>query len=329
MTRNKYTPTRRDFLKTTAAAAAAVTFPGIVQAQAFPSRPIKLICPWPAGGSTDIVMRAFAESAGKTLGGQMIVENKPGAGGTLGAVELVNAKPDGYTLSQLPLGIFRLPHMQKVQFDPLKDLTYVACLTGYTFGIVVRADSPLKTMQDLVDYAKANPGKLSYGSTGAGTTPHLVVEQFARRAGVKLQHIPFKGNADGMQAVLGGHVMAHSDATGWGPHVDAGRCRLLATYGSKRTKRWPDVPTLLELGYQTVSDSPFGIGAPAGMEPALTKRLQDAFKKSLEDPAVLSVLDKYDQPIIYLDSAGYTKFAKETFEAERETITSLGLQAKT
>ena len=329
MTKDRDIPNRRDFLKTTAAAAATIAFPGIVHAQAFPSRPIKLICPWPAGGSTDIVMRAFAESAGKALGGQMIVENRPGAGGTLGAVELVNAKPDGYTLSQLPLGIFRLPHMQKVQFDPMKDLTYVACLTGYTFGMVVRADSPIKTMQEFVDYAKANPGKLSYGSTGAGTTPHLVVEQFARRANIKLQHIPFKGNADGMQAVLGGHVMAHSDATGWGPHVDAGRCRLLATYGSKRTKRWPDVPTLLELGYQTVSDSPFGIGAPAGMDPALTKRLQDAFSKSLQDPAVIAVLDKYDQPVIYLDSAGYTKFARETFEAERETITSLGLQAKT
>ena len=329
MTSSRNNPTRRDFLKTTAAAAATLAFPGVVSAQAFPSRPIKLICPWPAGGSTDIVMRAFAESAGKALGGQMIVENRPGAGGTLGAVELVNAKPDGYTLSQLPLGIFRLPHMQKVQFDPLKDLTYVACLTGYTFGMVVRADSPLKTMQDLVEYAKANPGKLTYGSTGAGTTPHLVVEQFARRANIKLQHIPFKGNADGMQAVLGGHVMAHSDATGWGPHVDAGRCRLLATYGSKRTKRWPDVPTLLELGYQTVSDSPFGIGAPAGMDPALTQRLQDAFAKSLQDPAVIAVLDKYDQPIIYLDSAAYTKFARETFEAERETITSLGMQAKT
>lgn len=325
----RITPTRRDFLKTTAAAAAVVAFPGIAQAQAFPSRPIKLICPWPAGGPTDIVMRAFAESAGKALGGQMIIENKPGAGGTLGAVELVNAKPDGYTLSQLPLGIFRLPHMQKVQFDPMKDLTYVACLTGYTFGMVVRADSPLKTMQDLVDYAKANPGTFTYGSTGAGTTPHLVVEQFSRRANIKLKHIPFKGNADGMQALLGGHVMAHSDATGWGPHVDAGRCHLLATYGSKRTKRWPNTPTLLELGYQTVSDSPFGIGAPAGMDPDLTKRLQDAFSKSLQDPAVLAVLDKYDQPVIYLDSAAYTKFARETFEAERETITSLGMQAKT
>jgi tripartite-type tricarboxylate transporter receptor subunit TctC len=323
MTQSKQT--RRDFLKTSAAAAATIAFPAIVRAQSYPSRPIKLICPWPAGGSTDIVVRAFAESASKALGGQMIVENKPGAGGTLGAIELVNAKPDGYTLSQLPLGIFRLPHMQKVQFDPLKDLTYIACLTGYTFGMAVRADSPIKSIKELVEFAKANPGKFTYGSTGTGTTPHLVIEQFARRAGIELLHVPFKGSADGMQAVLGGHVMAHSDATGWGPFVDTGRCRLLATYGSKRTKRWSSAPTLLELGYQTVSDSPFGIGAPKGMDPAMTKRLNDAFKKTLEDPAVLATLDKYDQPVIYMDSAAYTKYARDTFREEKETVDALGL----
>ncbi|MDB5771682.1 MAG: hypothetical protein JWM42_2056, partial [Burkholderia sp.] len=295
--------TRRDFLKTSAAAAATIAFPSIVSAQSYPSRPIKLICPWPAGGSTDIVVRAFAESAGKALGGQMIVENKPGAGGTMGAIELANAKPDGYTLSQLPLGIFRIPHMQKVQFDPLKDLTYVACLTGYTFGMAVRADSPIKTIKDLVEFAKANPEKFTYGSTGTGTTPHLVVEQFAKRAGIKLLHVPFKGSADGMQAVLGGHVMAHSDATGWGPFVDAGRAHLLATYGSKRTKRWSHVPTLQELGYQTVSDSPFGIGGPKGMEPAVVLRIQEAFHQALSDPAVIALLDRNDMPVIYQDSA--------------------------
>ena len=213
---------RRDFIKTTIAAAATVALPSIGQAQAFPSRPIKLICPWPAGGPTDAVMRAIAESAGKTLGGTVIVENKGGAGGTLGAIELVNAKPDGYTLSQMPLGIFRIPHMQKVQFDPLKDFTYIACLTGYTFGLVVRADSPIMNIKDLVAFAKANPGKFTYGSTGAGTTPHLVIEEFSQRAGIKLQHIPYKGNADGMAALLGGHVMSHSDSTGWAPHVDSG-----------------------------------------------------------------------------------------------------------
>jgi tripartite-type tricarboxylate transporter receptor subunit TctC len=255
----------------------------------------------------------------------MIIENKPGAGGTLGVIELKNAKPDGYVLSQVPLGIFRIPHMQKVQFDPLKDLTYIACLTGYTFGIVVRADSPIKSIKDLVEFAKANPGKFSYGSTGTGTSPHLAVEQFARRAGIQLLHVPFKGSADGMQALLGGHVMAHSDATGWAPYVESGRCRLLATYGSKRTKRWPDVPTLQELGYQTVSDSPFGIGGPKGMDPALIGRLQETFRKTLEDPAVLATLDKYDQPVIYMDSATYTRFARDTYKEEKETIESLGL----
>lgn len=317
--------TRRSFLQSAAASAAAIAMPTLALAQSYPGRPIRLICPWPAGGPTDAVMRAMADSAGKALGGTIIVDNKPGAGGTMGAIELVNAKPDGYTISQLPLGVFRLPHMQKTQFDPLKDFTYIACLTGYTFGMVVRADSPIQSIKDLVAYAKANPGKFSYGSTGNGTTPHLVVEQFAQRAGIELLHVPFKGSADSMQAVLGGHVMGVSDSTGWASAVDAGKLRLLATYGSKRTKRWPNVPTLQDLGYNTVSDSPFGIGGPKGMEPAIVNRLQEAFRKSLEDPQVVTLLDRFDQPVIYMDSAGYTKFAQETFAAEKATIERLGL----
>jgi len=308
--------------------AASLAAPHLVRAQAFPARPIKYICPWPAGGSTDVVIRAFAESAGKILGQQVIVENKPGAGGMLGANELVQAKPDGYTLSQLPHGVFRIPHMQKTAFDTLADFTWIACLTGYTFGLVVPADSPIKSIKDLVDYAKANPEKFSYGSTGIGTSPHLAVEEFAQRAGIKLNHVPFKGNADNMQAVLGGHTMAASDATGWAPHVDAGKLRLLATYGSKRTKRWPNVPTLDELGYRTVSDSPFGVCGPKGMDAAVVKTLQDAFRKTLDDPAVISTLEKYDQPVIYMDSATYTRWARETFATEKATMERLGL-AKT
>ena len=325
---SRLSPSRRSFVKASVAAGATLALPGLSFAQAYPARPIKLICPWPAGGSTDAVMRALAESAGKALGGQFIVENKAGASGMLGPNELVNAAPDGYTLSQLTIGVMRLPHMQKMQFDPLKDFTYIAMLTGYTFGIVVRADSPIKSIKDLVDFAKAKPGEFTYGSTGNGTTPHLAVEEFAAKAGIKLQHIPFKGNADGMQALLGGHVMSHSDATGWGPHVDAGTCRLLATYGSKRTKRWPNVPTLDELGYKTVSDSPFGVAGPKGMDPALTQRLHDAFRKTLDDPAVLASFEKYDQSVIYMNTADYTKFARETFLKEKAMIERLGLAAK-
>ena len=317
---------RRQFLQTGAAAAASLALPAL--AQSFPAKPIKLMCPWPAGGSSDMVMRALAESASKALGGQVVIENKAGASGMLGPNELVKAAPDGYTLSQVTIGVARLPHMQKMQFDPLKDFTYIVCLTGYTFGIVVKADSPFKTIKDLVAYAKANPGKFSYGSTGNGTTPHLAVEEFASKAGIDLQHVPFKGSSDGLQALMGGHIMAHSDATGWAPHVEAGTLRLLATYGSKRTKRWPQVPTLNELGYDTVSDSPFGIAGPKGMDPALVRKLHDAFKKTLEDPAVLATFDKYDQTVIYMGTEEYTKFSRETFAKEKATIERLGRAMK-
>ena len=319
---------RRRFIATAASAAATIGMPSLGVAQAFPSRPIKLICPWPAGGSTDGVLRALAESAGKSLGGQVIVENKAGASGMLGPNELVGAKPDGYTLSQITIGVARLPHMQKMQFDPLKDFTYIVLLTGYTFGLVVRADSPFKTIKDFVDYAKANPGKLSFGSSGLGTTPHLAVEEFAHKAGIELQHIPYKGFADGMQAMLGGHTMAHSDSTGWAPHVEAGTARVLATYGSKRAKRFPNVPTLNELGYETISDSPFGIGGPKGMDPALTKRLHDGFRKTLEDPAVLSTFEKFDQTVIYMNTDDYTKWIAEQYVREKALIQRLGLMMK-
>ena len=318
---------RRHILGTAAAGAATLALPSLGLAQAFPARPVRYICPWPAGGSTDAVIRAIAESAGKTLGQQVIVENKPGAGGMLGANELVSAKPDGYTLSQLPHGVFRIPHMQKTSFDTLSDFTWIACLTGYTFGLVVPADGPVKSIADLVAYAKANPGKFNYGSTGTGTSPHLAVEEFAQRAGIKLNHIPFKGNADNMQAILGGHTMAASDATGWAPHVSSGKLKLIATYGSKRTKRWPDVPTLDELGYKTVSDSPFGVCGPKGMDPAITRQLQDAFRKTLEDPAVLAMFDKFDQTVIYMGTEQYTQWARATFQAEKATIERLGMSA--
>ena len=321
-------PDRRQFMQAGAAMAASLSLPALAQSTPYPARPIRLICPWPASGSSDIVLRALADSAGKVLGQSVIVDNKPGASGMLGPNELLKAAPDGYTLSQMTIGVARLPHMQKMQFDPLRDFTYIACLTGYTFGIVVRSDSPFKTVKDLVQYAKANPGKFTYGSTGNGTTPHLAVEEFASKAGVALTHVPFKGSADGLQALLGGHINAHSDATGWAPHVESGALRLLATYGSQRTKRWPQVPTLNELGYDTVSDSPFGIGGPRGMDPKVVRKLQDAFKKTLSDPAVLASFDKYDQPVIYMDSEQYTQFILASYVKEKRVIERLGLGMK-
>ena len=306
--------------------ALAAPWVGALHAQEkFPSRPITLICPWPPGGSSDAVVRAFAESATKVLGVTVVTENKPGVGGTLGATAMLQARPDGYTLTQLPLGIYRLPHMQKMPFDPVKDLTHIVCLTGYTFGISASLDAPFKTLKEMVAWAQANPGKLTYGHTGTGTTPHLAFEEFAFKAGFKAQDVPFKGSAEIVQAILGGHIPVMSGASEFGPLVTAGKLRLLATLGRSRTKAFPDAPTVAESGWDTVSDSPFGIGGPKGMDPAVVRVLHDAFKKTLEDPRVLDTLEKFMQPVIYLNTADYTQYAQRTFEAERATVERLGL----
>ena len=192
----------------------AAIAPATVAAQTYPTKPVTLIVPWPAGGSTDIAMRAIAEAATKHLGQTIVIDNKPGASGTLGpAVMAANAKPDGYTIAQMPITVMRLPLMQKTAWDALKDFTYIVHLTGYTFGITTKADGPFKTWADVVAYAKANPGKVTYATPGAGTSLHIGMEQIAARSGIQLTHVPFKGGAETNAAVLGGHTTLQADCT--------------------------------------------------------------------------------------------------------------------
>jgi tripartite-type tricarboxylate transporter receptor subunit TctC len=320
---------RRALLALLAAAAAGAPSLASAQAAAFPTRPITLIVPWPAGGSTDRHLRTLAELAGKHLGQTIIVENKPGAGGTLGPSTMATtAKPDGYTIAQYPMGMLRVPHMQKVAWDPIRDFTFIIGVSGYTFGFTVRADSPYKTFNEYIEAARKAPGKIDYGSTGVGTSPHLLLEELAGNAKVQLVHVPFKGNADLQQALLGGHVMAQSDATGWDKFVDGGQMRLLVTFGEKRTKRWPNVPTAQELGYNVVSTSPYGLVGPKGMDPAVVKTLHDAFKKAMEEPRHVELLEQLNQDAWYRSGADYEKWARETLVRDKALIERLGLAAK-
>ena len=297
------------------------------EAQTYPSRPVTFIVPWPPGGSTDIAMRLLANIAEKHLGGRIVIENKPGVTGTMGAQALAqSSRPDGYTISQMPITVFRLPHMMKTPYDPTSDFTWIIHLTGYTFGVVVRSEAPWKTWGELIAYARANPGKLTYATPGNGSSLHITMENIAQREGIKWVQVPYKGYAEGAAALLGGHVDMHSDSTGWAEQVNSGRLRLLNTWGAQRTKRWPNVPTLKELGYPIVSNSPFGIAGPKGMDPAAVKALHDAFKKALEDPEFVKTLEKYDQEPYYLNSADYAALAKKTFEEERETVKRLNLK---
>jgi tripartite-type tricarboxylate transporter receptor subunit TctC len=326
MTRTFVLPRRRVLLA--AAGAAALAPLGAARAQAFPAKPVTLIVPWPPGGSTDRHLRALADIAQKHLGQTIVLENKPGGGGTTGPGSMaLNARPDGYTISQFPMGMLRIPHMQRVPWNPLTDFTYIIGVSGYTFGFTVKSDSPYKSFNDYIEAARRQPGQVNYGSTGAGTSPHLLMEEVAAAAKVQLNHVPFKGNADLQQALLGGHVMAQSDATGWDKFVEAGQMRLLVTFGEQRTKRWPDVPTAKELGYGVVSQSPYGLVGPKGMDPAVVRTLHDAFKKAMDDPRHLEVLAQLNQDPWYRTGEQYAQWAREAFERDRALIERLGLAA--
>ena len=307
-------------------AGAALVAPVLTaQAQSFPAKPIKLIIAFPAGGPTDITMRSLADNASKILGQPVIVENKPGAGGTLPAQTLQTSAADGYTLAQIPLGVFRLPYTTKISWDPVKDISYVLNVTGYAFGLVVPADSPLKTWTHYVGWAKANPGKLTFGSTGTLTSPHLTMELIAQEQGLQLLHVPYKGSADLMQALMGGHIMSAADSTGFAPLVESGKLRVLNTWGEQRLAKFPDAPTLKELGLGLVQNSPFGIGAPRGTPADVVKRLHDAFKTAMEQESYKTALARYDMVPMYMSSVAYGKFAADTFAREKALVEKLGL----
>ena len=319
--------TRRALL---GAAASAIAVPAwaLAQATSFPARPITLIVPWPAGGQTDITMRILADLAGRMLGQPVVVENRPGAAGTLVGPALRGAAPDGYVIGQLPITLYRAPLQRKVAWDPLRDITPVIQVSGVTFGIVVPADSGLQSFADLLAWGRQHPGELTVGSTGIGSTAHLAMEDVLSREGVRYVHVPYKGTADQMLAVAGKTLMVGVNSSGFAPYVDTGRLRLLATFNAQRSKRWPQVPTMRELGYpDAVYTSPYGIGVPAGTDPIAVRKLHDAFKAALFHPQHLQELARYEQEPEYLDTADYGRFVQEVTVRERLLLARLGISA--
>ena len=308
------------------AAAAPLARPAIAQA-GFPTRPIRMLVPWAPGGTTDVEMRALCDAASRKAGQPVVVENKSGAGGILGAQALLAERPDGYTLAQMPVSVFRYPLMSnRPPFDPLQDFSYIIHLTGYLFGVVVRADSPWKTFPEFLDYAKKNPGKVNYGTPGVGTSLHITMERIAEEKGIDWTHIPFRGFAENIQALLGKQIDATVDSSGWAELVKGGQARLLVTWGEERAKRFPETPTLREIGIDIVSASPYGIAGPKGMDPGVVKAVHDIFKEALFDPAHLAVLERYDMPVMYKDTEAYRAFVRQQVEEDRKMIERLGLK---
>ena len=322
---NAQRATRRQALLLLGAAAAALAAAPPRASESFLTRPVSLWVPWPAGGATDVTMRLLADLAGKQLGQRVVVENRAGAGGTLVMPVLQQAAPDGYTIAQMPQPVFRAPHTQKVLWDPIRDTTPIIQVSGVTFGVVVAAASPFRSIEDLLVHAAAHPGELSISTNGAGTTPHVVLEELFGRRNLRYIHVPYKGTSEQMVAVAAGQVMAGVNSNGFAPFVDAGTLRLLATFGAARTRRWPSVPTLKELGFGIVANSPYGLAGPRGMPPGVVKTLHDAFKAAMFDPLHIAELAKYDQELVYLGSEDYGRAMRDTFAAERRTVERLGL----
>jgi len=321
-------PGRRRCLGSLAALAAAASPRSRASDKPWPAKPLQLIVPWPAGGGTDLSIRILAEEAGTRLGQAVVVLNRPGGAGTMVAPLLKAAPPDGYMLGQLPLPVLRHALMNKVPWDPLVDLDPILQVSGTTFGLLVPQSSAWRRVQDLLDWARQRPGELVLGSTGIGSTPHLAMEDLLGQLAISYLHVPYKGTTEQMLALASGQLMAGVNSTGFAPWLEQGKLRLLAVFSEQRSARWPQVPTMKELGFaQAVYHSPWGLVAPSGTPAAVMTQLHDAFRAAMFTPRHLAELQRYDQEPSYLDPAAYRQMLLQTWQRERKLLQRMKLLA--
>ncbi len=284
------------------------------QASDFPKRPITLVVAFLAGGTTDMATRGLAEAAKKHFGQPVIVENRPGGGGAIGAGSIVGKEPDGHLLAIAAPTLHQTAYLNKLSFDTVKDLTPIIQFCQHIYGVWVRADSPYKTLKDLIDYAKANPEKISYMAAGVGSGGHLALEKLAYFAGgVKFTHIPSKGDSEATTALLGGHTDVASSTTGLVPLLRAGKLRLLAVFTEKRAEMLPDIPTVAECGYNIVHNNPIIVFGPKGMPKEIVKAVHDGFRKAIDEPSFRAALGKYEMPVMYKGTDDCTKYWAEAY----------------
>lgn len=308
-----------------------LAFAAPVWAQGFPNRPITLINVFAAGGPSDIHLRALAAKAKDVFGVPVVVENKLGGAGTVGpATMAATAKPDGYTISYVGAGIFTVPLMQKVSFDPAKDFTYIIGLSGYRIIVALKTDARWQSWADIVTEARANPLKITYSTPGPGSATHMAFESAAFPLGLKFTHVPFKGASEQVAAMLGGHIDITAVGGNVFPIIDAGQARPVLWLTEEASPRYPDVPGLRQLGIKSEIDLnfPYGLAGPKGMDPAIVKILHDGFKKAMESAEHEAILKTLDQPNRYMSTADYADFARQQIAVYRVALERLGIARK-
>jgi tripartite-type tricarboxylate transporter receptor subunit TctC len=269
-----------------------ISFNSMAAETDYPTRPIEITIGYAPGGGTDLGTRMIAEQSKKHLGVDVVCVNKPGGAGRVAMTLISKQKPDGYSLgSTTDSSLIVAPHLEKVAYKPLEDFTFIIRYGTLNFGVTVAKDSPFKTFKDVIEFARANPDKLTQGIIGVGSSDHVAFKALASMENIKIKQVPFAGAAPTMTALLGGHIMIAAPASsGYAPHVKGGTARLLAVLGEERLEQYPDVPTLKELGYPSlVFQSWYVISGPKNMERSVVKKLADAFGKAMETPEFIKL----------------------------------------
>jgi tripartite-type tricarboxylate transporter receptor subunit TctC len=292
----------------------------------YPTRPINCIIPFSAGGSADVAVRLLSKEVEKYLGQPLVVVNKPGGGGSVGVAAVAVAKPDGYTIGQSPGGapLFILPFTEKLPYHPTKSVRYIMQFVDLTFGIVVKASSPLNSLNDLILYARQNPGKTTYGTNAPNSIANLVVEQVAKKEKVQLTHIPFKSSPEYQTAVLGNHILF---AAGDFNHalIESGELKPLVLFSEKSPPEYARTPTLKDLGYDIPCPVFLGIMGPAGLPEPIVKKLEDAFSRAVREPAIIKGLKEYRFNLVYRNSKELTDYVNRSYDAFGQMLKEMGL----
>ncbi len=291
----------------------------------FPDRPIRVVTGWAAGGSGDLPPRALCMAASKIIKQPVIVENMPGASGTKSLAVLTNAAPDGYYIGFVTTNtIVERPHVMEVQFDPIKGFTPIIFFGWYTYGLAIRADSPWKNVRELVDYAKANPGKVKYGNSGAKSTTHIIAERFQMTVpGLKMVAVPFTSTGQAITALLGKDIDCLFGTPEYKPFVDAKQLRMIAAVNNKRWESYPDVPTLIEQGYPVAAEGALGMIGPPNLPAPVTAKLHDAFREAMKDKDFIETMRKMELIPDHMSGPDFGKFLKTRYEEIGQTVKAL------
>ena len=310
------------------AAVAAASAPA--QAQNYPTRPITLIIPFAPGGSTTIVGRGVADKMSELLGEKIVIDNRPGAGGTVGTRAVAKSDPDGYTLVLGYTGTLAIgPSLYKsVGYDPRKDFAPIGSIGNAPNSLVVNPSFPAKTVAELIAYAKANPGKVNFGSAGAGTASHITGEYFAHSAGITLVHIPYKGTGPALTDLLGGHIpMAFAPIPASHSNVAAGKLRALAVTSTQRSGLLPDVPTVAESGIAGFDASLYyGLAAPAGTPRPIIDKVQREIVKMYADPLIADKLEKSGISAVTSTPEEFDAFIRKEIDRWGQVFRDSGIQ---